>query len=357
MKRSLALAGLMVLGVALVLGGLGFGQGDVTKVGFIYIGPTTDGGWTTSHDRGRQAIEAAFGDRVQTVFVENVLEGDFEAEARRMILQEGIKILFAASATYQEFIIDLADEFPEVKFEFTDPTVIEPKDNIRGYYVRYYEGNYVCGFAIGRLLNAKGIDLKGKIIGEVSSLKFPLTVRNTNAWVQGVRDGLGFDIPAKVLWLISQSENPWFNPPVANAFANALIDDGALALNTFLDDPGIISVGEERGVLTSGITADLREFGPQTNVCNAVVKWDDYYIGEVQKVIDGTWEPGVTWARLLSVPLVEVGSSIGKFVNTAVAEEVLSLQQQIASGAFRVLPQFSEEELLTSVEFLPGISD
>lgn len=357
MKKLLALSGILVLGLAFLLGGAGFSQGDVAKVGFIYIGPTTDGGWTASHDNGRKAIEASFGDRVQTVFVENVLEGDFEAEARRMVLQENIDILFATSATYQEFIIDLADEFPNVKFEFTDPTVVEPKDNIRGYYVRYYEGNYVCGFGMGRLLNAKGIDLSGKILGEVSSLKFPLTVRNTNAWVQGVRDGLGFDIPAKVLWLISQSENPWFNPPVANAFANALVDDGAIGLNTFLDDPGIISVGEERDALSAGITADLREFGPSTNVCNSVVKWDDYYIGQVQKIIDGNWESGFTWARVLSVPLVDISPSIGEFVDEVVVQEMLSLQQRIAAGKFRVLPQFSEETLLTSVEFLPGITD
>jgi len=227
MRRFFVLVPIVLLS-AFVLTGPGFGQGEVVNVGFIYIGPTTDGGWTTSHDRGRLAVEAAFGDQVNVVFVENVIEGDFEAEARRLILQEDLDILFGTSATYQEFIIDLADEFPEVKFEFTDPTVIEPKDNIRGYYVRYYEGNYVCGFGIGRMINAMGVDLEGKILGEVTSLKFPLTVRNTNAWVQGVRDGLGWAIPAKVLFLITQSENPWFNPPVANAFANALVDGGAL---------------------------------------------------------------------------------------------------------------------------------
>ena len=34
------------------------------KVGFIYIGPPGDHGWTYRHDIGRKDIEAHFGDKV-----------------------------------------------------------------------------------------------------------------------------------------------------------------------------------------------------------------------------------------------------------------------------------------------------
>ena len=33
------------------------------KVGFIYVGPISDHGWSYQHDQGRQAIEKALGDR------------------------------------------------------------------------------------------------------------------------------------------------------------------------------------------------------------------------------------------------------------------------------------------------------
>jgi len=45
---------------------------DHVNVGFGYIGPVTDNGWTTTHDRGRKAMEAALGDKITTTFVENV---------------------------------------------------------------------------------------------------------------------------------------------------------------------------------------------------------------------------------------------------------------------------------------------
>ena len=54
---------------------VGFGavQADAqTKVGFVYVGPIGDHGWTYRHDQGRLAIEEAFGDQVETSFVESV---------------------------------------------------------------------------------------------------------------------------------------------------------------------------------------------------------------------------------------------------------------------------------------------
>src|SRR5512133_1344812 len=48
--------------------------GGPLKVAFVYVGPVGDGGWTFAHDQGRKAVEAAFGDKIQTTFVEKVPE-------------------------------------------------------------------------------------------------------------------------------------------------------------------------------------------------------------------------------------------------------------------------------------------
>jgi len=52
------------------------------KVGFIYVGPIGDHGWSYQHDQGRLAIEKELGDQVETVFVEKVSEGP---DAERVI--------------------------------------------------------------------------------------------------------------------------------------------------------------------------------------------------------------------------------------------------------------------------------
>ena len=59
-------------------------QDDPLKVGFIYVGPVGDFGWSYEHNQGRLAIEEAMGDAVETSFVESVPEG---ADAERVLTQ------------------------------------------------------------------------------------------------------------------------------------------------------------------------------------------------------------------------------------------------------------------------------
>jgi len=339
---------LLIVGLsALVLG--------TTKVGLILVGSIHDQGWSQTHYENMVAAVETFDD-VELVVQEEVLDPMFPEVARDMILSDDVDIIFAASATYQGFLSVLADEFTDVLWEFTDPTVVEPKPNVRGYYVRFYEGNFLAGVAVGRMLRASGVDIEGKSVGLVSSIPFPLTVRNANAAVAGVRYGLGADIAGKTAWLGTVSENPWYNPEQEALLATTLVDGGAIALNSYLDSTSVIEVAEQRGVLSFGITRDNTPFGPTTNVANSVVDWTAYYTERVQRVINGTWDAGSTWAHIKSEPRIELGPLAG-FLTLDIAREIWDLQDKIASGEFVVLEELTELELLTSMEYLPGIED
>ena len=83
MKKSNLVIGLLVL-VAVIAAVVSFEPSETkktaavsgkVKVGFVYVGPVADAGWTYEHDRGRLAVEAEYGDSVETVFVESVSEG------------------------------------------------------------------------------------------------------------------------------------------------------------------------------------------------------------------------------------------------------------------------------------------
>ena len=50
------------------------------KACFIYVGPIGDFGWSYQHQQGLLDVEKAFGDRVETAFLESVPEG---ADAER----------------------------------------------------------------------------------------------------------------------------------------------------------------------------------------------------------------------------------------------------------------------------------
>ena len=67
---SAFLAAAMVAGAS-----AGHAADKKTKVGFVYVGPIGDHGWSYQHNVGRMAVENAFGDQVKTTYVESVPEG------------------------------------------------------------------------------------------------------------------------------------------------------------------------------------------------------------------------------------------------------------------------------------------
>ena len=48
---------------------------EPTKVGFVYVGPIGDGGWTYQHDQGRLAVEAAVATKSKPSIRKTFLKG------------------------------------------------------------------------------------------------------------------------------------------------------------------------------------------------------------------------------------------------------------------------------------------
>ena len=83
------------------------------KVGFIYIGPPGDHGWTYMHDQGRQDIEIDLG--FETTYIENVPENADAVRAIRKLAASGHDLIFTTSFNYMDQTHEVAKEFPDVK--------------------------------------------------------------------------------------------------------------------------------------------------------------------------------------------------------------------------------------------------
>lgn len=82
------------------------------KVGFIYVGPVGDHGWSYEHDRARKELEKALPGQITTTFVENVAEG---ADAERVITQlakSGNKVIFTTSFGFMNPTLKVAKKIP-----------------------------------------------------------------------------------------------------------------------------------------------------------------------------------------------------------------------------------------------------
>lgn len=140
LKRLAVLGGLAAGAISASLG-MGVANAEPMKVGFVYVSPIGDAGWTYQHDLGRLAIEKEFGDKIKTSYVESVPEG---ADAERVIREmaaNGNKIIFTTSFGYMNPTIKVAKQFP--KTHFAHATGYKRAGNVSTYLARFYEGRYL----------------------------------------------------------------------------------------------------------------------------------------------------------------------------------------------------------------------
>ncbi|SEM01216.1 nucleoside-binding protein [Roseovarius azorensis] len=291
---------------------------DKTKVGFIYVGPIGDGGWTYEHDKGRLAVEEHFGDAVETVYQESVPEG---ADAERAITQmalQGADLIFTTSFGFMEPTLAVAAKFPNVKFEHA--TGYKTAPNVSTYSARFYEGRAVQGHIAGRMT-------KSNIIGYIASFPIPEVIRGINAAYIHAKK-VNPDVEFKIIWAFT-----WFDPAKEADAATALIDQGADVILQHTDSTAPQAAAEKAGnVITFGQASDMSEYAPLPRVSSIIDNWAPYYIARTQAVIDGTWESTETWDGI-GPGMVGIGE-ISDAVPADVKEEALALKNAIAQGAY-----------------------
>src|SRR5215475_13782072 len=87
------------------------------KVGFVYLGPVGDFGWTYQHEVGRQLVVKELGAKVETTYLENVNEGPDSERAIEQLARSGHKHIFTTSFGYMDPTIKVAKKYPNVFFE------------------------------------------------------------------------------------------------------------------------------------------------------------------------------------------------------------------------------------------------
>jgi len=253
---------------------------DKLKVGFIYIGPPGDHGWTYAHDQARLYIEDQLGDKVVTTFIEGVPEGPDAERAIAKLAETGHELIFTTSFGYMEPTLKVAKRFPNVKFEHA--TGYKQSDNVATYSARFYEGRYVQGQIAAQMS-------KTGVIGYIASFPIPEVVRGINAFMLGAQT-INPDMKVKVVWVYT-----WFDPPKEADAAKVLMDQGADIITQHTDSTAAIQAAADRGMFAFGQASDMIHFAPNTQLTAIIDAWGPYYVARTQAVLDGTWTAGDTW--------------------------------------------------------------
>ncbi|MFY0616621.1 BMP family ABC transporter substrate-binding protein [Shimia sp.] len=308
----------LLTGAAMALGLATTAMADTTKVGFVYVGPVGDGGWTYEHDQGRKAVVEAFGDKVETTFVENVPEG---ADAERVITQmalQGADLIFTTSFGYMDPTINVAKKFPKVKFEHA--TGYKQADNVSVYSARFYEGRAVQGHIAGQMT-------KTNKIGYIASFPIPEVIRGINsAYIHA--KAVNPDIEFSIIWAYT-----WFDPAKEADAAKALIEQGADVILQHTDSTAPQAAAQAAGnVITFGQASDMSEYAPFPRVSSIIDDWGPYYVARTQAVMDGTWESVSTWDGI-GAGMVGIGE-ISDAVPAEIKASAMEMVAALADGSY-----------------------
>jgi basic membrane protein A len=259
------------------------------KVGFIYLGPIGDYGWTYQHEVARKKLVEALGDKISTTYLENVAEGPDAERAIVQLARTGHGLIFTTSFGYMDPTLKAAKQFPKVYFEHA--TGYKRAKNMSTYSGRFYEGRYIQG-VIAAKMSKKGV------LGYVASFPIPEVISGINATMLGAQS-INPNIKVKIIWV-----NSWFDPGKEADAAKALADQGCDVLMQHTDSPAAMQIAAQRGIYAFGQDSDMIKFGPKSQLTAIIDNWAPYYIQRTKDVLDGKWTSTDTWGGLKSKMVV-----------------------------------------------------
>jgi basic membrane protein A and related proteins len=306
----------LVLALSLFMSTANAGEKEM-KVGFVYVSPIGDAGYSYAHDVGRQAVEAM--DGVTTSYVESVPEGP---DSERVILnmaRKGYDAIFATSFGYMDPMLKVAKQFPKVAFLHCSG--FKQSENMGNYFGRMYQARYLSGIVAGKMT-------KSNIIGYAAAFPIPEVIRGINAFALGAQS-VNPDAEVRVVWT-----KTWYDPATEKEAAKSLLDVGADIIAQHQDSPGPQEAAEEKGVYSIGYNSDMSTFAPKAHLTAPVWNWGPYYTKVVDEVRKGTWKAEAAWPGLAE-GIVDL-APFGPMVPQEVKDLVDGVKAEIASGKKKV---------------------
>ncbi len=285
------------------------------KVGFVYVSPIGDAGWTYQHELGRRQMQESLGDQVVSKFVESVPEGGEATRVIRQFAADGHGLVFTTSFGYMNPTVKVAKTFPKTIFQHA--TGYKQKKNVGTYMARFYEGRYLTGIVAGKMTQSN-------VAGYIAAFPIPEVLRGINAFTLGMRS-VNPAAQVKVIWV-----NSWFDPGREREAADVLIAQGADVVTHHTDSTAAVQAAEDKGVYAIGYHSDMSKYGPKAHLTAATHHWGAFYTQIAKDVLNGNWESKDVWGGVKEgmIKLAPLSSAVPQ----EVAERVAAQEAGIKAG-------------------------
>jgi len=360
-KSVLALAAALFLVITALPTDQASAETKKLKVAFALLWTIDDMGWTTAHYNGIRYLQEKMGDKIEVAYTEKVLAADAE-RVFRDYAEKGFDIIFGTTFEHMDPLLNVAKAYPDIKFEHCSG--FKSSDNMRNYFERMYQGEYLAGYMAG---------LMGfKKVGTVATQPIPEPVRGINAFTIGLKKGLDEagikydeDKLNTVVWL-----KAWRDAANETTLAETLIARKHDLIRQMADTPDSAVAACSSGVATIGYGEDVNNARADCALVSTTWNWGQWYVKAVEQVMDGTWSNVPYWGGMEDNGIIM--SSFSKDVPAEVKKKVLAEQAKLAKGEdkifagplfdqggkelWKVGEQATDKDLLTMRVLVKGVS-
>ena len=373
MKKFLALVLALVLALSLVACG---GQtqpetpdvdpddGDATPAATVKVGFITLHDENSTYDLNfingaKEAIANLGLTDADYILKTNVPEGQECYEAAVDMVDAGCNIIFADSFGHEPYMIQAAQEFPEVQFCHSTGTRAHTEGlaNYHNAFASIYEGRYLAGIAAGLKLNEmieNGTEINGtKVtadnakIGYVGAFTYAEVVSGYTSFFLGARS------VCPTVTMEVTFTGSWYDEALEKEGAQKLIDRGCNLISQHADSLGAPTACENAGVPNVSYNGSTKDAAPNTYIISSRINWAPYYEFAIKAVMEGTEIPA-DWTGTLatgSVVLTEINDTVAA---AGTADAIAEATAKLESGEIKV---FDCSTFSTSVELNPFKTD
>ena len=341
MKKLVALA--MSALMAISLSGAAFAaetEGDVVipedfKAGFIFLHDENSTYDLNFINAAKEAAANLGMSEDQIVLKTNVPEGQECYEEAMDMADQGCGIVFADSFGHEDYMIQAAQEVPEVQFCHATGTKAHTQglDNYHNAFASIYEGRFLAGVAAGMKLNemiANGdITEEEAKVGYVGAFTYAEVISGFTSFLLGVRH----ECPTATMEVTFTGS--WYDETAEKEGANTLIEDGCVLISQHADSMGAPTACEAAGVPDVSYNGSTKDAAPNTYIISSKINWAPYFEHAIKCAVAG--EPiEVDYTGTLatdSVQLTELNEAVAA---EGTAEEIEAVKAALEDGSLHV---------------------
>ena len=305
------------------------------KVGFIFLHDENSTYDLNFMNAARQAIADLGLTEDQYLFRTNIPEGQECYNAAAELADAGCNIIFADSFGHEDYIIQAAQEFPDVQFCHATGTKAHTQGlaNHHNAFAAIYQGRYMAGVAAGMKLNQMIED--GTItadqakMGYVGAYTYAEVVSGYTSFFLGARS-----VCPSVTMDVTFTGS-WYDETAEKEGANKLIQNGCVLISQHADSMGAPTACETAGVPNVSYNGSTIAACPNTFLVSSRIDWAPYYVYAIQAAMDGK-TIDADWTGTLqtgSVVLTELNDAVAA---SGTAEKLEEVKAALEDGSLQV---------------------